>query len=643
MHALTSKTADQSSEHRTSSIFRLSREASRASVPSAQVVHDVGVPLPSQTRDASERHLGGDLSTVRIHQGSHVARLGAIAYAQGDAIHFAPGEYRPGTLDGDRLLGHELVHVAQQRAGRVRGLEQAGAVAPVVDDPQLEAEANAWASRVVGGEQATPFGLGEASSFQPANAPIQRQPAHKNTQTKEIVDAGEVFVGDGVHKPTDVSYARRVGKADAADLGKIGVLTDEDKTDLNAKLKFFKGDAHDVYLSEIKAALLDVAGPTTTRERARTGHQLDVHTFLDGIRELKKDRIEEWRKAADKPEPNAAQEALALVIAVASEGLGGVAYGLIEKIMHDDKKILTEFVGLAGLEAADLAAEAAFRKALDYNRDALKKGTENALKSKEDTAKAALATQGNIRDAYAEAMRLEAIQEFVDQSTAFNKQSANLTDQELINRAAGLKITYEQLKLEPVPLLQQLTIGFIRLLEEATLAEDVSSYGGDKNKMWHEDEELHNATPWLEGGDLEVFPWPRRTSIGKWTNPDIDLTFNITGNGVNTDTLNRLRKMKVENLGVTLAFHFRVDDPYHRIVKGDMGLSEVGFVRDTNGGCYIDDRMTDDDGKEWLASYYTGRGEEHSDQDRNLYAPLGARKFYEATKHGFVVAVNEDY
>ena len=109
-----------------------------------------------------------------------MTRLGAVAYTQGSALHFAPGEYRPGTLDGDRLLGHELVHVTQQRAGRVRGIEQSDAAAPVVDEPGLEAEADERAIHASRGEQVPTLGRGEPSrppSSPPVNAPIQRKPA----------------------------------------------------------------------------------------------------------------------------------------------------------------------------------------------------------------------------------------------------------------------------------------------------------------------------------------------------------------------------------------------------------------------------------------------------------------------------------
>ena len=147
----------------------------------ASSVHGGGAPLPGSTRAAMERVLGGEFSTVRVYEGSHVSKLGALAYAQGDAIHFAPGRYRPGTPDGDRMVAHELVHVAQQRAGRVHGAGPHGGAALVVDDPRLEAEANAWAAGGAGatGEWLSPPGRGaptRLSAVSAETAPIQRQP-----------------------------------------------------------------------------------------------------------------------------------------------------------------------------------------------------------------------------------------------------------------------------------------------------------------------------------------------------------------------------------------------------------------------------------------------------------------------------------
>jgi Domain of unknown function (DUF4157) len=99
-----------------------------------------GLPLPSDVRTKMETALGGDFSDVRVHIGHEASAIGAIAYTWGTNIHFAPGQYNPHTIQGQKLLGHELWHVLQQKSGRVRN-PFGGGVA-VVQDHALEAEAD---------------------------------------------------------------------------------------------------------------------------------------------------------------------------------------------------------------------------------------------------------------------------------------------------------------------------------------------------------------------------------------------------------------------------------------------------------------------------------------------------------------------
>ncbi len=51
---------------------------------------------------------------------SQASELGALAYTQGENIHFAPGQFDTGSQRGQALLGHELTHVVQQREERVQ-------------------------------------------------------------------------------------------------------------------------------------------------------------------------------------------------------------------------------------------------------------------------------------------------------------------------------------------------------------------------------------------------------------------------------------------------------------------------------------------------------------------------------------------
>jgi acyl carrier protein len=99
-----------------------------------------GRPLPDAVRGKMEAALGADFSNVRVHVGPQADRIGAIAFTVGSDIYFAPGRYQPETLHGQELLGHELAHVVQQRAGRVRN--PLGSALAVVQDHALEAEAD---------------------------------------------------------------------------------------------------------------------------------------------------------------------------------------------------------------------------------------------------------------------------------------------------------------------------------------------------------------------------------------------------------------------------------------------------------------------------------------------------------------------
>lgn len=99
-----------------------------------------------------ERSFGASFHDVRVHPESNTAALGAIAYTQGSHIHFAPGRYDTSSASGRALLGHELTHVLQRRAGRVRAPQAKGA--PVNVDRALEAEADDLGFRAARGEAA---------------------------------------------------------------------------------------------------------------------------------------------------------------------------------------------------------------------------------------------------------------------------------------------------------------------------------------------------------------------------------------------------------------------------------------------------------------------------------------------------------
>ncbi|MDL1963337.1 MAG: DUF4157 domain-containing protein [Deltaproteobacteria bacterium] len=76
-----------------------------------------GQPLPASTRTFFEPRFGHDFSRVRVHTDSNSAEaagtMNALAFTVGRDITFGSGEYAPGTVEGRRLLAHELTHVIQ--------------------------------------------------------------------------------------------------------------------------------------------------------------------------------------------------------------------------------------------------------------------------------------------------------------------------------------------------------------------------------------------------------------------------------------------------------------------------------------------------------------------------------------------------
>lgn len=87
-----------------------------------------GQAMDSSTRHFMESRFGQDFGQVRIHTDSQAAESAAAiqarAYTSGRDVVFGAGEYKPDSMEGKRLLAHELVHVGQQRSGKSHGTIQ---------------------------------------------------------------------------------------------------------------------------------------------------------------------------------------------------------------------------------------------------------------------------------------------------------------------------------------------------------------------------------------------------------------------------------------------------------------------------------------------------------------------------------------
>ena len=77
-----------------------------------------GRPIEPKTREFMESRFGDDFSKVKVHADSQADKLsswlGAEAFTVGKDVYFKAGKYSPASIQGKKLLAHELTHVVQQ-------------------------------------------------------------------------------------------------------------------------------------------------------------------------------------------------------------------------------------------------------------------------------------------------------------------------------------------------------------------------------------------------------------------------------------------------------------------------------------------------------------------------------------------------
>ncbi|WP_431272989.1 DUF4157 domain-containing protein [Variovorax ureilyticus] len=96
----------------------------RAAVPPGSIHEELGDgrQLPADVRGRMEPVFGTSFADVRLHadeKGAQLSeQLNAHAFTVGRHVAFGAGEFRPGTIEGDALIAHELAHVVQQGGSR---------------------------------------------------------------------------------------------------------------------------------------------------------------------------------------------------------------------------------------------------------------------------------------------------------------------------------------------------------------------------------------------------------------------------------------------------------------------------------------------------------------------------------------------
>ena len=115
---------------------------------------------PDSVMTSLEEAMRVRLNSIHMVESPDVSALGVKAYAQGDTVHFATGQFRPDTEEGRKLIGHEFAHIVQQRQDNTKVAET-----PVLESASLEHSAD------VIGEQVANFDGGSTPSASFASLP----------------------------------------------------------------------------------------------------------------------------------------------------------------------------------------------------------------------------------------------------------------------------------------------------------------------------------------------------------------------------------------------------------------------------------------------------------------------------------------
>lgn len=178
--------------------FRRQGARSNETIEAPSSVHEVlrapGESLGAASQDFFAARFGHDFSRVRIHADARAAEsakdVGARAYTVGNHIAFGAGRYSPATVEGQRLLAHELTHTIQQENVLTSQL-------PIGDGTRQEFEADHAANAIHGADPmpaaTAQFGITLArQKDEPGDAKAEAKPAKcpkSHTIPDDVYDA----------------------------------------------------------------------------------------------------------------------------------------------------------------------------------------------------------------------------------------------------------------------------------------------------------------------------------------------------------------------------------------------------------------------------------------------------------------------
>lgn len=94
-------------------------QSSLNSINNVDIHSGTKLNLEDGLKSRIEQSIGFKLDGVEMRESHDAADMDAKAFAKGNVVHFAPGQFRPETEEGRNLITHELSHVAQQARGGV--------------------------------------------------------------------------------------------------------------------------------------------------------------------------------------------------------------------------------------------------------------------------------------------------------------------------------------------------------------------------------------------------------------------------------------------------------------------------------------------------------------------------------------------
>lgn len=196
---------------------KLDGEHLQPAVPAVvdQVLGSPGQPLTDETQARMEQRFDRDFSHVRVHtdaQAADSARLvNAKAYTVGNDVVFGAGRFSEQTAEGQKLLAHELAHVAQPGGAGSHGVSQPG------DASEREAD-----------RAADGFARGEVVNVgQARSAVVQRDPLPGINQAAagdKILEEASPFLAAALGSETLDDYATGKSELKPAHAAKLATV-----------------------------------------------------------------------------------------------------------------------------------------------------------------------------------------------------------------------------------------------------------------------------------------------------------------------------------------------------------------------------------------------------------------------------------